>query len=216
MPLGGDRSATLRQGRHYRLLVVANGQLMDYDVRAAVLSWGLDPGDTAISWPSTWTDDRPPDWPVEEPPELSANEALVRVSGSMTGPTRTVGHDTPVRGGTLSVVQAWDYGSATPASPEDAPSGEDKEKKTRSHVLLGVGVVFAAALVYKFTTSRKGMSDEEERYRRIEARADHARRAARIRELMGQGHGHDDAEAIAEHESYERAFVPEPSELGGA
>jgi hypothetical protein len=49
------------------------------------------------------------------------------------------------------------------------------------------------------------MNREQEHYDRIAVRADRARRAARVRELVATGHDHNDAHAIAEHETWQRA-----------
>lgn len=204
--LNADGSVTLRKGRLYRLLVLCNGTPGEEELRSAVLGWGFSGADTGISWPGTWHEDAPHDWPAEAPPTVAANEFLVRVSGSFTGPNRTIGHDSPIPGdGTASVVQAWDYGAPTTEAiaAEGEPADEDKEKKTRTRFLWLAGGIFAAGMIFKFSKSHKAEREDGERLEQLEARAEHARRSARVRDLLGQGHDQDGAEAIAEHESYQ-------------
>jgi hypothetical protein len=208
-----DRSVTLRKGRLYRLLIVCNGAPGEEEIRQTVYGWGLDDHDTAVSWPGDWAEHRPKDWPKEGTIEdLPANEFLLRVSGSMSGPTRSIGPDSPIAGGehngTLTIIGAWDYGPATEEAMRD-PEGDhddsEKEKKTRGTILwIGLGI-FAAGMIYKFSTTRSGMSREQEHYDRVAERADRARRAGRVKELLASGHDHRDAHAIAEHEEWDRA-----------
>ena len=218
--LNADGTVTLRKGRLYRLLIVANGEPGEIEARAAVLSWGLDGADTAISWPGDWKEDAPRDWPEEPDHALAANEFPLRVSGSMTGPTRTIGRDSPVAGGgTLTIEGAWDYGAASDearqaAQKEDAIAAREEtedEKKGRTRALMVAAGIFGVGLLVKFAGSREGIKKEAKEYDKLAARADSARRAARIRELMEGGHDEDGAEAIAHHEEWTAARAYEHS-----
>lgn len=206
VPIAADHSVTLKQGRFYRLLCIVNGEPSEQDLRASVLAWGFDKS-VAISWPGTWSEDRPPDWPAEQLGDLAANEFPVRISGSFVGPARTLGADYPIPGeGTLTVVGAWDCAAATrdaleARQREEGPEPED-EKKTRTRVLWFAGIAFAGGMLLKFTGSRGAMKKEQGEYEKLERRANQARRAGRVRELLGGGHDPDGAKAIAEHEEY--------------
>jgi hypothetical protein len=207
-----DRSVTLKRGRLYRLLIVANGTPAEEEIRQSLYGWGLDEHDLAVSWPGEWAEHRPRDWPKEGAVEdLAANEFLLRVSGSQSGPMRTIGHDSPIAGnaanGTLTIIGAWEYGPASEESMREPEPEEvtEQEKNTRSTVLWLALAIFGGGMIYKFTSTRSGMSREQEAYERVAVRADRARRASRVRELMATGHDHRDAHAIAEHEEWDRA-----------
>jgi hypothetical protein len=216
-----DRSVTLKRGRLYRLLVVANGTPGEEEIRQTLFDWGFDPHDTAVSWPGDWAEHRPRDWPSEgatATADLSANEFLLRASGSVSA-TRTIGHDAPIAGngamnGTLTIIGAWDYGPAAEETMRE-PDGEqdtEEERKKRSTVLWVAAAVFAGGMIYKFSTTRSGMTHEQEAYDRVATRANRARRAARVRELLASGHDEHDAAAIAEHESWDQGLEHEEHE----
>jgi hypothetical protein len=209
-----DHSTTLTRGRFYRLVLIVNGEPGETELRAAVLSWGFDTG-AAISWPGTWAADKPRDWPAETiPPDLAANEFPVRVSGSFVGPTRTIGADTPVSRegaeGALTIWQGWDMAPASTEAleareKEREPEESPEETKTRTRVLWVAGGLLTAGLVWKFAGSRSSMAKEQGEYEKLERRANQARRAGRIRELLGGGHDPEGAKAIAEHEDWMRS-----------
>jgi hypothetical protein len=216
----GDHSTTLKSGRFYRIVGIVNGEPSEQDVREAVLRWGMDPKGTAISWPGTWKEDKPRDWPSEEGLELerlAANEFAVRISGSFTGPTRTVGVDAPIPGeGTITIAGAWDCAAATREAlaareAEDGPETDD-EKKTRTRVLWAAGAIFAGGMLLKFAGTRSGMKKEQGEYEKLERRANQARRAGRVRELLGSGHDPEGAKAIAQHEEWLESRAAEDGE----
>ena len=206
--LNTDGSATLRAGRFYRLLLVVNGQPGKDELYEALAERGFAAHhDLAVSWPGDWETDKPTNWPDEAPPVHSANEFLVRVSGSFDGPTRTVVHDAPIKGGgAFTIAQVWDCGgSAAPAlaTTEDAKDAEPEKKKGNGTALAVAGIL-GAVLAYKLIGGRHEASRETERMGVVEDRARRVRRVQRVNDLLANGHSRGDAEAVAETEEWER------------
>jgi hypothetical protein len=91
----------------------------------------------------------------------------------------------------------------------------------KSHMgLLVVGALAAVGLgTWRYLANTARLEKEQQRFGALEQRADRARMAARIRELMVQEHhSEDDAAAIAAHEALVRAEAEEhmlcPSDEG--
>jgi hypothetical protein len=225
----GDGSIVLRRGRFYRLLIVANDIRDDEHLGRTMQRLGFAGHDLAVSLSETaWSGERPKDWPEESPPEVAANEQLVRVSGSFNGPSLRVEVDTPIEGeGCFTIWQAWDMGPERAPPPREETTGaEDKPAPSRSdepksHTGLFVGVALAAIGLgaWRYLSNTAKLEREQQRYNALEQRADRARMAARIRELMTRDHhSEDDAAAIAAHEAMLRAeaqqYMLSPPEQG--
>jgi hypothetical protein len=212
IPAGVDGSFTLRTGRLYRLLLVVldanelDGTPTADELADALIRIGFGGDDLALSMnPEEWAEERPPDWPEEAAAAISANEHLVRASGSFAGGRMRVLRDTPIAGGgTLTIVQAWDYGPALEPGQREAltttGAGGASPTPDRSNVLV-VGVLAVTGIAaWNFMKTGRRLEKEEEKFFSLEARADRARMGARIRDLMSEGYTPTDAEAVAAHE----------------
>jgi hypothetical protein len=207
-----DGSTVLRSSRFYRLLLVVNSGPLFEELEGAMAKLGFAGHDLAISASDAlWPEERPSNWPAEVPPNVAANEQLVRVSGSFEGRPMRVLMDMPIAGGgTFTIWQAWDVGparaleeTATGAAPAPAKPSAPGSSNTGPLVCLVLGALGLGAWRY-IATSRR-LEKEEDRYDALQVRAERARVGGRIRELMTSGYPEGDAEAIATSESLIRA-----------
>jgi hypothetical protein len=108
-------------------------------------------------------------------------------------------------------VGAWDYGPASGEALADVPTPEQgaaKTEKTRTTVMWLAAGLFAAGMVYKFSGTTGASNQEQEMYGRIAEKADRARRAQRVRELLAAGHDEPGATAIAAQEHWDATLGP--------
>jgi hypothetical protein len=204
---GPDGGVVLRPERVYRLLVVVTGETTAEDLEDALVSAGLERATLCTSTPRAWPVDRPRDWPEEPHVEIAVNECIVRASGRFADAPRAFSRDMPIAGSdaTYSIAAAWDYAPslAEMVAPRAEQTGAAKPQAA-DHRGVALLVTAAALLgwgVWTNIRSERRIQHETQRMRAAIERDEREAIEHRVKDLMREGRGHDEALALAQSEA---------------